>query len=102
MVERGRGKKRISPQDIRATLRRLEGILVTKPFFDTLQSMVDEPSLVEEAKRNPKSFLRGRGVDIPDEAEAFLMEGSPYVVGACLFHVCAGYSSEFATVFYVD
>jgi len=46
------------------------------------EAIEDDNAELERARRNPKAYLQGRGVDLPDEATVDLESGS------CCYRIC--------------
>ena len=47
-----------------------------------LEEIEDDPNALQRAKANPKAYLQGKGLDLPDEATVDLESGS------CCYRVC--------------
>ena len=84
------GKAVPTPEKARGTIKRLENVVATKPFLDAMQNLADDGDALEEVKRDPGAYLKGFGVNLPDEAEVRFEEHSPWCIciQIWIFRIC--------------
>ncbi len=85
------GKAVPTPEQARGTIKRLENVVATKPFLDAMRNLTDDADALEEVKRDPRAYLKGFGVNLPDEAEVRVEDHSPWCICICYFWFCVCY-----------
>lgn len=85
----------LTATDIQGNLRRLENLTATKNFADALENLNNNPKELDEAIKNPKAYLNGFGLMIPEEAkvtiktESGMTAGDFQAQGVCVI-ACSG------------
>ena len=62
----------------------LNSMVLGDRFNDAMEDVRKRRSTRDQLKANPKAFLQGKGVNIPDEVDVEFTEGSSYLV--CFYY----------------
>jgi hypothetical protein len=92
----------ITAAKISAAMRRLERYVATKPFQAAVADLRKDPSRIASARRNPKAYLAGFGVVLPDDCSAELRVTKPTAAAvakaattfAAEVHFCISFCTE--------